>query len=205
MTTPNLYMGPTLPTCHQTLLRTGRETWRSGGPSQTFACLASLFKKADLGMLNMDGTKMVFPSPPEVVGQISGERVRWIMHELYGISTYCEDGNYDLIAEADINRFLKAYDDPFKYTADIYDCGNFSIQLLAAYDKWVKGKALKGYIWAWRNHDEEALPEFGPHSFNYFVLPDERVVFADQLRVAAPKDECMEAYPLTKVMLSMAI
>lgn len=106
------------------------------------------------------------------------------------------DYQYKLLSKSEAESFLKWYKanapiKPSEYTADNLDCDKFAWEMRAQAILWMRGEYAWGYIEA-----EGADPDwsFPNHGFCFVPCDDFKVYFYDQLEVAAPDDELMEAY-----------
>ncbi len=147
-------------------------------------------------------TKLKFPDPPTSPETISAVSVRSLIIP-YGInvSGSMADSFYCLPTKDEVNRFLTWYKvaapiKPSEYTQDDLDCDDFAWVMRAYFLIWSKGKYFFGYV------EAEGLEEytFPGHGFNFVILDDRTVWFADHLEVAAPAGELHEAYKVKGFM-----
>ena len=146
---------------------------------------------------------VIFPEPPQSKVVINANEVFNLLRP-YGINIAgsTEDWEYLLPTRAEANRFMAWYKTnalikPGDYTPDDLDCGDFAWIMRAFALIWSKGKYLWGYTES--ESADENYP-FPNHGFCFVITDDKRVWFADQLQVAAPDDEIMEAYPVNCFM-----
>ena len=143
--------------------------------------------------------KVTFPLPPESLVTINAAEVFNLLLP-YGIniSGTTEDYEYYLMSKEEANRFVAWYHEnapikPKDYTGDDLDCGDFGWIMRAYALVWSKGKYLWGYTESESNDPDYLFPN---HGFDFLILGDKSVWFADALRVAAPDDEIGEAFPV---------
>jgi hypothetical protein len=103
------------------------------------------------------------------------------------------DWDYELTSRHEWLRFLRWYRDRHPYTYDEYDCEVFAWVMRAEALKWMHGKFVFGHIIA-EGIDEEH--KFENHGFCFIVDQHRRIYFCDELQLAAPRDELIEAYPV---------
>ncbi len=142
---------------------------------------------------------MSFPEPPQGQVTITGNEVFNLLLP-YGINIAggMSDYAYLLMTKGEANRFMSWYKKnapikPGDYTPDDLDCDDFAWIMRAYALIWSKGKYLWGYT-----ESESADPEypFPNHGFDFLIIDDKTVWFADALSVAAPDEEIGEAFPV---------
>jgi hypothetical protein len=139
-----------------------------------------------------------FPEPPQSGVSILGGEVFNLLLP-YGLTPLSAgDYSYLLMTKDEANRFMSWYKrnapiKPGDYVPDDLDCDDFAWIMRAYALMWSKGRYLWGYT-----ESEGADPKypFPNHGFCFVVLNDKTVWYADALKVAAPDDEIMEAYPV---------
>lgn len=143
--------------------------------------------------------KTVFPPPPVSTVSVNANDVLLLLQP-YGINIAgtLGDFNYLLMTKEEANRFMAWYKEnapikPSDYTPDDLDCDDFAWIMRAWALIWSKGKYLWGYT-----ESESTDPEypFPNHGFDFLIIDDRTVWFADALSVAAPDDEINEGYPV---------
>ena len=107
------------------------------------------------------------------------------------------DSEYKLLPYDELVRFLSWYKDNHGYTLDDYDCDKYAWVMRAEAIKWTEGKYAWGYL---EGEGIDPTWMFPNHAFCFIVTDDLSVWFVDELELAAPKDEPMEAYPLKVYM-----
>ena len=156
--------------------------------------LTKLFKS---GLEKPSG--LVFPDPPQSLVTITAnEAFNLLLPYGINIAGSTEDWEYLLMTRGEANRFMTWYKKnalikPGDYTPDGLDCGDFAWIMRAFALIWSKGKYLWGYTESESDDPEYPFPD---HGFDFLIIDDKTVWFADQLSVAAPDDEIMEAYPV---------
>lgn len=155
--------------------------------------------KQKIKELEAQVAKMTFPAPPTSIITINANEIFTLLLP-YGINIVggMSDWEYRLMTHEDANRFMKWYKQnapikPSDYTPDDRDCDDFGWFMRTFALWWSESKYLWGYT-----ESESADPEypFPNHGFDFLIISDKTVWFADQLGVAAPDDEIMEAYTI---------
>jgi len=146
-----------------------------------------------LAALGEDAKPM--PEPPSEGVSITGTALNALLAP-YGIVLSGGPCDWEvlLMKREDGQRFLDWYRDRHPYTADDYDCEDFAWCMRAGALRWMGGRYVWGYI------EAEGLGEitykFSNHGFCFLVFDDLSVWFCDELALAAPEDEFMEAYKI---------
>lgn len=141
-------------------------------------------------------TKKEYPPKPECLGTIGIAELYTILLGL-GIGGHIGvmDNEYKLTSVHETERFLKYYHDYRPYSK-WYNCDSFAWVLRGKMLDWTDGEFPAGWIWASGADPEWPFPS---HGFNWTITYDRKVYFFDELRVAAPRDELMEFYPVVNV------
>ncbi len=142
---------------------------------------------------------ITFPAPPESAASITANDVFNLLLP-YGINISGSTGDWEylLMSKEEANRFMAWYKEnapikPGDYTPDDMDCDKFAWIMRAWALLWSKCKYLWGYVEAESIDPDYPFPN---HGFDFVILSDRTVWFADQLEVAGPDDAIIEAYPV---------
>jgi len=137
--------------------------------------------------------KYRLPSPPAVLGSISGTELYTVLYAAGLRNINLGSAAYNLTSLIECRRFLKWYHDLESYVLDNYDCNLFALAQMTAAGKWMHGELVWGMLWGAGIDPEYQFPS---HGFN-FILNERKVVyFCDELEVAAPRDNFIEAYEI---------
>ena len=142
--------------------------------------------------LEAELSKLQLPGAPEQIGVITSSNLRSLLTGA-GLKDI-KLGNYDykLCSIEEGRIFLSWYRDLHPYIHDGYDCNVFALEQCAAAATWMNGEYVWGIEWA---AGLDPSYQFFSHGFNFAVFgPEPKLYFCDELEVAAPKDDFIEAY-----------